>query len=110
MNDSTDATCATDVVRCLDLARVAQRLGHPKAAGRWLKKAEQWSKTIVQSNGPRGGQSLQSTGRRPAHTPILEEIGAASCWMSRVMRQNNLFLFGNPCKVLLPADGIPLEQ
>ncbi len=28
MNDSTDAACATDVVRCLYLARVAERLGH----------------------------------------------------------------------------------
>ncbi len=46
MNDSSDAACATDVVRCLYLARVAERLGHRNAAGRWYEKADRWLKTI----------------------------------------------------------------
>ena len=45
MNDSTDAARATDAVRCLYLARVAERLGHAKAARRWREKADRWLKT-----------------------------------------------------------------
>ncbi len=64
MNDSTDAACATDVVRCLYLARVAQRLGHPKAAGRWLKKAERWLETFGLLKAP-AGAIVNSQGREP---------------------------------------------
>ncbi len=64
MNDSTDAACATDVVRCLYLARVAQRLGHPVAAGRWLKKAERWLETIGLLIAP-AGAVVNSQGRKP---------------------------------------------
>ncbi len=46
MNDSTDATCAADVVRCLYLARVAERHGHRKAAQRWYKKADRWLRAV----------------------------------------------------------------
>jgi hypothetical protein len=46
MNDSTDAACAADIVRCLYLARVAERLGHPQAAQRWYEKADRWLKAI----------------------------------------------------------------
>ncbi len=42
MDDSTDAACATDAVRYLYLARVAERLGHAEAAQRWYRKADRW--------------------------------------------------------------------
>ncbi len=52
-NDDAGPCCATDAVRYLYLARVAERLGHRKAARRWYRKADRWLKTIV----PRGQES-----------------------------------------------------
>ncbi len=45
-SDDARACCATDAVRCLYLARVAERLGHPTAARRWYQKADRWLETI----------------------------------------------------------------
>ncbi len=64
MNDSTDAACAADVVRCLYLARVAERLGHAEAARRWLKKTEQWLGMFVPRQPPTGAV-VNSQGREP---------------------------------------------
>ncbi len=49
MNDPAGPACATDAVRYLYLARVIERLGHPRAARRWLKKAERWMETFDKS-------------------------------------------------------------
>ncbi len=46
MSDSTGIVSATDAVRYLYLARVTERLGHPKAARRWREKADRWLETI----------------------------------------------------------------
>ena len=46
MNDPAGAACATDAVRCLYLARVTERLGHPTAARRWYEKADRWLETV----------------------------------------------------------------
>ncbi len=67
MNNSTDATCATDVVRCLYLARVAEREGHHEAAGRWHEKADRWLETIVPRKPPTGAV-VNSQGREPLDT------------------------------------------
>ncbi len=64
MNDSTSSVCATDAVRCLYLARVAEREGHPKAARRWLQKGERWLKTIGLLKAP-AGAVVNSQGREP---------------------------------------------
>ena len=39
MQDSPPVNSALDAVRCLYLARVAERKGHPNAAGRWQETA-----------------------------------------------------------------------
>ncbi len=60
MNDPAGAACATDAVRCLYLARVTDRLGHPKAARRWYEKAGRWLETI----GPQGQESRMEAKNR----------------------------------------------
>ncbi len=72
MNDPTDATCAADIVRYLYLARVAEREGHPQAAGRWLKKAERWLETIDPRKPPTGA-AVNSQGREPLDTRRTNE-------------------------------------
>ena len=54
MNDPAGAACATDAVCYLYLARVAERLGHPKAAGRWYEKADRWLEAISPRQSPTG--------------------------------------------------------
>ena len=42
MQDSPEANSAVDAVRCLYLAKVAERRGHPEAAQRWQQMATNW--------------------------------------------------------------------
>ncbi len=73
MNDSTNAACAMDVVRCLYLARVAERLGHRKAARRWLKKADRWLETIDQFSYAEG-VAFHSPGSAKRHPGVRERV------------------------------------
>jgi hypothetical protein len=42
MHDSPQVNSAIDAVRCLYLAKVTEREGHPEAAQRWQQMAEGW--------------------------------------------------------------------
>jgi hypothetical protein len=44
MHDSPQVNSAIDAVRCLYLAKVAEREGHPEAAQRWRQLADDWLK------------------------------------------------------------------
>ena len=48
MSDSTNAVCY------LYLSRVAEREGHPRAAGRWGRKADRWLKRSLPGFTPTG--------------------------------------------------------
>jgi hypothetical protein len=46
MHDNPQVNSAIDAVRCLYLARVAERKGQPEAARRWRELAEDWLKRL----------------------------------------------------------------
>ncbi len=56
MQDRPHANSAVDAVRCLYLAKVAERDGHPDAAGRWKEMATRWLKHL-EPNTDRSGPS-----------------------------------------------------
>ena len=61
MSSSPEVCSSADAVRCLYLARVAERAGRHRAAQRWYAKASQWldknlpsSPAVLTQGGPDG--------------------------------------------------------
>jgi hypothetical protein len=57
MQDSPSVNSTIDAVRCLYLAKVAEREGHPDAAQRWHQMATRWLNRLEPNTDQRGPSS-----------------------------------------------------
>lgn len=60
-SDDSDLINATEVIRCVYLARLLERAGNPEAAQRWQAKVDRWLKKHMGS-ADREGASTRSFG------------------------------------------------